>query len=151
VPCSISLSLRNPHGSKLSQAQIKPSTSVALPVAVKDMGTSPWPFRQVVLQGNFGYSVVHRIQETEANNQIVYNDAAAFPFARLKTWVVWEINGTREKDGNQAAFSPGLKYNLTPERFLAIALPVGLNSRTPRIGIGLQIQITLRSAETRQT
>lgn len=106
-----------------------------------------YTFRQMVLQGNFGYSVVHRTQQTGANNQIVYNGAIAFPVERLKTWVVWEINGSHDKNGNQAAFSPGLKYNLTPERFLAIALPVGLNSRTPRIGIVLQMQINLRNAE----
>jgi hypothetical protein len=103
--------------------------------------------RRVVLQGNFGYSLVHRFQETDANNQIVYNGAVAFPFQRLNTWVLGEINGTHDKNGNRATFSPGLKYNLTPERFLAIALPVGLNSRTPRIGIVLQMQIALRSSE----
>ncbi len=103
--------------------------------------------RRAVLQGNVGYSIVHRIQETDANNQLVYNAAVAFPFERLKTWAVWEINGTHDKARNRATFSPGLKYDLTPEWFLAIALPVGLTSRTPRVGIVLQMQISLRSAE----
>src|SRR3984957_8043412 len=53
--------------------------------------------RRVVLQGNFGYSLVHRIQETGANNQIVYNGAVEFPFPRLNTWVLGEINGTHDK------------------------------------------------------
>jgi hypothetical protein len=65
------------------------------------------------------------------------------------TQVLGEVDGARDKNGNRAAFSPGLKYNLTPERFLAMALRLGLNSRTPRIGIVLQIRITLRSTETR--
>ena len=34
------------------------------------------------------------------------------------------------------------------QRFVAIAMPVGLNSLTPRLGIVLQIQITLHSADT---
>jgi Putative MetA-pathway of phenol degradation len=63
--------------------------------------------RRVVLQGNFGYSVIQRIQETDANNQIVYNGAVAFPFERLNTWVMWEINGAHDKNGNRAAFSSG--------------------------------------------
>ena len=78
-----------------------------------------------------------------------YNGAVAFPFEGLKTWTVWEINGTHDKHGTSAVFSPGVKYNLTPERFLAIAVPVGLNSRTARLGIVLQIQITLHGGKTR--
>ncbi|HXN97511.1 MAG TPA: transporter [Candidatus Acidoferrales bacterium] len=104
--------------------------------------------RRVVLQGNTGYSVVHKVQATDARNQFFYNAAAAFPFERFKTYLVGEINGTHAQTGNRAAFSPGLKYNLTPERFVAIAFPVGLNSLTPRLGIVLQIQITLHSAES---
>lgn len=102
--------------------------------------------RRVVLQGNFGYSAVHRIRETDARNQIFYNGAIAFPLERLKTCLVWEINGTHAQNENRAAFSPGLKYNLTPERYLAIAFPIGLNSQTPRLGIVFQLQIALRSA-----
>src|SRR3984885_3809529 len=44
--------------------------------------------RRVVLQGNFKYSLVHRIRETDANNQIVYNGAVAFPFQWLNAWVL---------------------------------------------------------------
>jgi hypothetical protein len=102
--------------------------------------------RRAVLQGNFGYSAVHRISTTDASNQVFYNGAAAFPFVRLNTFLVWEINGTHSSDGNRIAFSPGLKYNLTPERFVALAFPIGLNSQTPRLGIVLQLQFALRSA-----
>jgi hypothetical protein len=105
-----------------------------------------YAFRRAVLQGNFGYSAVHRIRQTDANNQTFYNGAVAFPFERLKACLVWEINGTHARDRNQVASSPGLKYNLTPERYLAIAFPIGLNSQTPRLGIVLQLQIALRSA-----
>jgi hypothetical protein len=103
--------------------------------------------RRAVLQGNVGYSVVHKVQARDAYNQVVYNGAVAFPFERLKTWAVWEISGTHGKAGNRATFSAGLKHNLTPECFLAIALPVGLTSQTPRVGIVLQMQINLRSTE----
>ena len=102
--------------------------------------------RRVVLQGNTGYSVVHKVQATDASNHFFYNAAAAFPFSQINTYLVCEINGTHAQNGSRAAFSPGLKYNLTPERFVAIALPVGLNSLTPRLGIVLQIQVTLRGA-----
>lgn len=105
--------------------------------------------RRVVLQGNSGYSAIHKIQATDASNQFFYNAAIAFPFERLNACLVGEINGTHAQNGNRAALSPGLKYNLTPQRYLAIAFPVGLNSRTPRAGIVLQMQIALRSAETR--
>jgi hypothetical protein len=104
--------------------------------------------RRVVLQGNTGYSVVHKVQATDASNHFFYNAAAAFPFAQINAYLVCEINGTHAQNGSRVAFSPGLKYNLTPERFVAIALPVGLNSLTPRLGIVLQMQITLRGAET---
>jgi hypothetical protein len=104
--------------------------------------------RRLVLQGNTGYSVVHKVQATDASNHFFYNAAAAFPYDRFKTYLVCEINGTHSHIGDRAAFSPGLKYNLTPERFVAIAFPVGLNSLTPHLGLVLQIQITLRSAET---
>jgi hypothetical protein len=107
--------------------------------------------RRVVLQGNFGYSAVHQIRTTDASNEIFYNGAVAFPFERLNTCLVWEINGTHASRGNQVALSPGLKYNLTPDRYLAIAFPTGLNSQTPRLGIVLQLQIALQSAETRTT
>jgi Putative MetA-pathway of phenol degradation len=102
--------------------------------------------RRAVLQGNFGYSAIHRISETDASNQIFYNGAAAFPFVRLNTFLMCEINGTHSADRNRIAFSPGLKYNLTPEWFLALAFPIGLNSQTPRMGIVLQLQIALQSA-----
>jgi hypothetical protein len=108
-----------------------------------------YAFRRVVFQGNFGYAIVHRDQETDANNQIVYNNAVAFPVERLNTWIMWEINGIYGKNGSRAAFSSGLKYNLTPGRFLAIAFPLGLTSRTSRVGIVLQVQINLLSAEER--
>jgi hypothetical protein len=104
--------------------------------------------RRVVLQGNTGYSVVHKVQATDASNHFFYNAAAAFPFSQINTYLVCEINGTHAQNGSRAAFSPGLKYNLTPERFVAIAFPVRLNSLTPRLGIVLQMQITLRGAET---
>ena len=104
--------------------------------------------RRVVLQGNSGYAIVHKVQATDASNQFFYNAAAAFPYDRFKTYFICEINGTHDHTRNRAAFSPGLKYNLTPERFVAIALPIGLNSPTPRLGIVLQMQITLHSAET---
>jgi hypothetical protein len=103
--------------------------------------------RRAVLQGNFGYSAVHRARDTEASNQFFYNGALAFPFERIKTWSVWEINGTHATSGNQISFSPGLKYNLTPERYLAIAFPIGLNSQTPRWGVVLQLQFALLSAK----
>jgi hypothetical protein len=106
--------------------------------------------RRAVLQGNFGYSAVHRISQTDANNQIFYNGAVAFPFERLNACLVWEINGTHAPDRNQVAFSPGLKYNLNPERHLAIAFPIGLNSQTPRLGIVFQMQIALRNAKREQ-
>jgi hypothetical protein len=104
---------------------------------------SPW----IVLQGNSGYSVFHRTQVTEATNQMFYNGAVIFPVERLKTCLVWEINGTHAPNGNRAALSSGLKYSFNPERYLAIAMPVGLNSGTPRVGIVLQLQIAVRSAE----
>jgi len=104
--------------------------------------------RRVVLQGNTGYSVVHKVQATDASNHFFYNAAAAFPYHRFKTYLVCEINGTHSHAGDRAAFSPGLKYSLTPERFVAIAMPVGLSSLTPRLGIVLQIQITLRGTDT---
>lgn len=104
--------------------------------------------RRMVLQGNSGYAIVHKVQATDASNQFFYNAAAAFPYDRFKTYFICEINGTHDHTRNRAAFSPGLKYNLTPERFVAIAMPVGLNSLTPRLGIVLQIQITLRSTDT---
>jgi len=103
--------------------------------------------RRVVLQGNSGYAIVHKVQATDASNQFFYNAAAAFPYDRFKTYFICEINGTHDHTRNRAAFSPGLKYNLTPERFVAIALPIGLNSLTPRLGIVLQMQITLHGAE----
>ncbi len=99
----------------------------------------------MILQGNFGYSVVHRVRATEASDQLSYNAAVIFPLERLHTDLVEEINGTRDRNGNRVAFSTGLKYNLSAQRFLAIALPVGLTSRTPRLGIVLQLQIALRS------
>jgi Putative MetA-pathway of phenol degradation len=104
--------------------------------------------RRWVLQGNTGYSVVHKVQATDASNHFFYNAAAAFPYHRFNSYLVCEINGSHSHTGNRAAFSPGLKYSLTPERFVAIAMPVGLNSLTPRLGIVLQIQITLHSADT---
>jgi hypothetical protein len=105
--------------------------------------------RSAVLQGNFGYAVVHRISGTDASNQFFYNGAVAFPIERLNAFLLGEINGTHASGGNQVAFSPGLKYNLTPERYLAIAFPVGLNQQSPRLGIVLQIQIALRGAKTK--
>ena len=103
--------------------------------------------RRAVLQGNFGYSTVHRISKTDASNQIFYNGAVVFPFQRFNTFLVSEINGTHIPGRDQVAFSPGLKYNLTPDRYLAIAFPAGLNAQTPRFGIVLQLQIALRSAK----
>lgn len=105
--------------------------------------------QRVVLQGNFGYSIVHRIRETDARNQFFYNGAVTYSIEPLKTCLVWEINGIHAPNRNQVSFSPGLKYNLTPERYLAIAFPIGLNSQTPRLSIVLQVQIALRSAKTR--
>jgi hypothetical protein len=103
-------------------------------------------YRWVVLQGNFGYSVVHKTQITDASNKIFYNGAAAFPLERINTDLLLEINGTHSSNAGQVAFSPGLKYNLTPDRCLAIAFPIGLNSQTPRLGVVLQFQVALRSA-----
>lgn len=105
--------------------------------------------RWAVLQGNFGYSAVHRIRTTDASNQIFYNAAVAFPLERLKACLLWEINGAHGPGGSQVALSPGLKYNLTPDRYLAVAFPIGLNSQTPRLGFVLQLQIALRSVEAR--
>jgi Putative MetA-pathway of phenol degradation len=102
--------------------------------------------RRAVLQGNVGYSIVHRISRTEASNELFYNIAAALPIVRLNSFLLWEINGTHSPGRNRTAFSPGLKYNLTPDRFLALAFPFGLNSQTPRMGIVLQLQIALQSA-----
>ena len=103
-------------------------------------------YRWAVLQGNFGYSLVHKIQNTDASNKVFYNGAAAFPLERLNTYLLLEINGTHSSSSGQVALSPGLKYNLTPDRCLAIAFPVGLNSQTPHWGVVLQLQIALRSA-----
>jgi hypothetical protein len=104
-------------------------------------------FGRFVLQGNFGYSIVHKVQETDAQNQFFYNSALAFRLQRIRTFLLGEINGARTATRNQIAFSPGMKYNFTPQRYVAIALPIGLNSETPRLGIVLQLQVTLRSAE----
>jgi len=102
--------------------------------------------QQAVLQGNVGYAAVHKIRETDATNQLFYNGAAAFRVQPLNGWFVGEINGTHGSGENRIALSPGWKYDLAPERFLAVAFPIGLNSQTPRIGIILQMQFTLRSA-----
>jgi hypothetical protein len=100
-----------------------------------------------VLQGNLGYSIIHKEQETDARNQFFYNSALAFRLQHIRTFLLGEINGNRAATNSQIAFSPGMKYNFTPQRYVAIALPIGLNSQTPRLGIVLQMQITLRSSE----
>ena len=100
-----------------------------------------------VLQGNFGYSIVHQVRETDARNQFFYNSAVAFRLQHIRSFLLGEINGTRTATRSQIAFSPGMKYNFTPQRYVALALPIGLNSQTPRLGIVLQLQVTLRSAE----
>jgi len=100
-----------------------------------------------VLQGNLGYSIFHKVQETDARDQFFYNGALAFRLQHIRSFLLGEINGNRTATGSQIAFSPGMKYSFTPQRYLAIALPIGLNSQTPRMGIVLQMQITLRSAE----
>jgi hypothetical protein len=100
-----------------------------------------------VLQGNLGYSFIHKVRETDASNQFFYNGALAFPIQHIRTFLLGEINGTRSATGSQIAFSPGMKYNFNSQRYLAIALPIGLNSQTPRLGIVLQMQITLHGAE----
>ena len=51
-------------------------------------------FRRVVLQGNLGYSIVHKVRETDAGNQFFYNTALAFPIQRGKAYLLGEINGT---------------------------------------------------------
>jgi len=104
-----------------------------------------YAFRRAVLQGNVGFSIVHQISRT-ASNELFYNIAAALPIVRLNSFLLWEINGTHSPGRSRIAFSPGLKYNLTPERFLALAFPIGLNSQTLRMGIVLQLQIALQSA-----
>ncbi|HTC64595.1 MAG TPA: transporter [Candidatus Saccharimonadales bacterium] len=100
-----------------------------------------------VVQGNVGYSIIHKVQETDTRNQFFYNGAVAFRLQHIRSFLLGEINGNGRAIGSQVAFSPGMKYNFTPQRYVAIALPIGLNSQTPRLGIVLQMQITLRSAE----
>ncbi len=100
-----------------------------------------------VLQGNLGYSIIHKVRETDARNQFFYNSALAFRLQHIRTFLLGEINGIRTATGSQIAFSPGMKCNFSPQRCVAIALPIGMNSQTPRLGIVLQMQITLRSVE----
>jgi hypothetical protein len=103
--------------------------------------------RHLILQGNLGYSLVRRVRDTDARNQFFYNTALAVPLRHGTTFLLGEINGTHAANRESISFSPGVKFNFTPERYLGLALPIGLNSQTPRMGVVLQLQLALRSAE----
>jgi hypothetical protein len=136
----LGLEINFPSGSvndRLGEGALEAAPFVAL---VQESG-------RFVLQGNIGYSFIHKVRETDASNQFFYNGALAFPIQHIRTFLLGEINGTRSTTGSQIAFSPGMKYNFNSQRYVALALPIGLNSQTPRLGIVLQMQITLHSAE----
>jgi len=109
-------------------------------------------FRRVLVQGNVGVSnriLTSAADPDEEKRAFTYNWAVAFPFRDHTLHLLAEVNGEVGLQHGQriAAFSPGFKYRLNEQMFVAVATPVGLTRDTKKLGVVVQFQVGVGSRE----
>ena len=105
--------------------------------AVKD-------FEEFLVQVTLGWSFAVPEHEGETQDTFSYEGVLAVPFCERKVHVLLELDGTVATDTDtgedELSVAPGVKYNFTPEVFVALAVPIGLNEETSDWGIVTQFQ-----------
>jgi hypothetical protein len=100
------------------------------------------------VQGNLGYAVTPGGVKT--TQQAVYNLSVDVPWRQQRWHAFAEVTGSAGDGLPEIAFSPGLKYSFAGGHFLALGLPIGLNSSSPAIGALFQVQFALSKAREEQ-
>lgn len=98
-------------------------------------------FGSFSVQGDIGWS--RAIGGEEAERAVPYNWAVALPLSRPETALMVEINGGIGLRGEHSlvAAAPGIRYGLRPGMSVAVAVPIGLTSRSDQWGIVTQWQL----------
>jgi hypothetical protein len=96
------------------------------------------------LQGNAGYALTPGGVKT--TQRAVYNLSVAVPWSRAKWHAFAEVTGSAGDGLPEIAFSPGVKHGFAGGHFLALGLPIGLNSSSPSVGAVFQVQFALSKA-----
>lgn len=92
------------------------------------------------VQGDIGWARTITGEETEV--AVPYNWAFTVPLDRPNTALMLEINGRVGRDGEPSpvAAAPGIRYGLRRGMSIALAVPIGLTSRSDRWGVVTQLQ-----------
>ena len=103
---------------------------------------------RTTVQGNLGYAVTPGGIKTA--QRAVYNLSLGVPWRQPRWHAFAEVTGSAGDGLPEIEFSPGLKYSFAGGHFLAIGLPIGLNSSSPTIGAAFQVQFALSKAREEQ-
>jgi hypothetical protein len=99
------------------------------------------------VQGNLGYAVTPG--GVKSTQRAVYNLSVGVPWRQQRWHAFAEVTGSAGDGLPEIEFSPGLKYSFAGGHFLALGLPIGLNSSSPTIGAVFQVQFALTKARER--
>ncbi len=98
--------------------------------------------RHLTLQGNVAWSTPISRGSEESAGSLVSNLSAALPLLDRRLHLMTELSG-KVTAGAPAvvALSPGAKWSLSRDAFVALAWPVGLTRGTEDFGVVLQLQV----------
>lgn len=101
-------------------------------------------FGRLGLQGNIGRSGEIPVSGNEYSHSVLFNLSLSYPLLNKDIYLLAELNHIRPKEsGNTSIVAAGLKFNLDDEHFIALALPVQLNTDYSIFRIIIQYQAEL--------